>query len=320
MSNPYLASALIADVKRRGFIPDNNTSYTAADLLAWMTAEVQTYIAALLKGVRQEFLVTSQDIAFTADTVQIPTRAVANGLRTVKLLVGGAESPLEYIEPERTWQYGTGLSTPVGYTLRGSALILVGCAATVTGTLRVSFMQRPSICVGSTAAGQISAINTGTKTVTLQSVEVSSSGVETITAATMPTTFTTSATYDFVRGTSGFDNLALNQAVTATGTGTLTFSSALPTGLAVGDWVSLAGETPIPQIPVELHPLLAQRVTVKLAEATGSPRLKEVKAMLDEQRKDAVMLLQPRVGDAVHLIVRRDGPMPIRGGRTLWRR
>ena len=54
-----------------------------------------------------------------------------------------------------------------------------------------------------------------------------------------------------------------------TATKTLTMTAAIPDGTAVGDWVSLAGDSPIPQIPYEVHNILAQRGAIKVLESLG---------------------------------------------------
>jgi hypothetical protein len=45
--------------------------------------------------------------------------------------------------------------------------------------------------------------------------------------------------------------------------------SDLPSGLVIGDQIAFAGESCIPQIPDELHSVLAQRVVCRIMEAQG---------------------------------------------------
>jgi hypothetical protein len=46
-------------------------------------------------------------------------------------------------------------------------------------------------------------------------------------------------------------------------------TTALPADFKVGDYISLAGECFIPQVPDEMHPILAQMVVTKIMEAIG---------------------------------------------------
>jgi hypothetical protein len=89
---------------------------------------------------------------------------------------------------------------------------------------------------------------------------------------------------------------------------TLTLSTSdLPSRLAVGDWISLAGETPIPQIPDELRPVLAQATAVGVNEAMNLPGLDSARKTLDEMLKAVSLLLTPRVTGAQKKVVQRNG-------------
>ena len=45
--------------------------------------------------------------------------------------------------------------------------------------------------------------------------------------------------------------------------------SDIPDRLKVGDWVCEYGTSPYPNVPMELHPVLAQRATIAILEALG---------------------------------------------------
>ena len=67
-----------------------------------------------------------------------------------------------------------------------------------------------------------------------------------------------------------FQSLGDDLAITAMpDSSSLTFTETLPTDLAVGDYVALAGKSPIAQIPYEAHHLLAQLGAIKVNEALG---------------------------------------------------
>ncbi len=171
-----------------------------------------------------------------------------------------------------------------------------------TGTLRLFYFGRPNSLVATSAVATISSIDVTRLIVT--------------TTATIPSTMTSGVSVDFVDATPGFRSLAIDQATTGTVAGTtVTLSTALPASVLAGDYVCLAGESPVPQIPVELHPLLAQRVVVKALEALAPDKMVAAKAICDEMRKSALTLLTPRAEGSARVIVNRYAPGFGRFGR-----
>ena len=75
----------------------------------------------------------------------------------------------------------------------------------------------------------------------------------------------------------------------------LTFTNALPAGLAVGDWVSEANFSPIPQMPVECHRLLEALTAARILQYTGDPAFSVMQAMAEGMKKDLIQVLSPRV-------------------------
>jgi hypothetical protein len=180
--------------------------------------------------------------------------------------------------------------TADAYVLEGNKLVLK--SSTTSGILRMRYFIRPNRLVTTDSVGEITAINTTTHVVTV---------------SVLPSTFITSVTYDLVKGKPGFDTLAMDQSVSAVGTNTLTFST-LPTGLAVGDFVCLAGESPVVQAPVELHPLTVQRTVVAGLAGLGDAKVKVAAEMAEQMKTMALSLLSPRIVNAPKVIVNRNGP------------
>jgi hypothetical protein len=274
-------------------IPTSTATFSEEDFHAIVDEETQTYIVPLLMEVREEYLVVTQDITVTADTDEyfIPERAVAGKLRDVTLSDGnGGYKPLTRLEPENIDVITSDSSGVGGYYLQGNKIILAG---SISGTLRVSYYQRPNRVVATTAVGEITAINTSTRVVTV--------------SGTCPATFTTSVSYDFVKGKPGFDTLGKDFSASAVGASSVTFSSTLPTGLAVGDFICIAQETPIAQVPVELHPLLAQRVAATILHAMGDAKAKVAYELAADMEKRALKMLTPRTEGSNRYVMNRYG-------------
>ncbi len=293
-TSTYTASYLLASIKRRGQIPETSDgSYGEEDLLAIASEEIQTYMSTLLMGIREEWFVRSYDQTLNGNQVvyQVPQRSIGSSLRQVLLGQDPNWLIVQRVEPKQTYGLYYGFNTP-GYNGGfGPAYIFENTAIRLLSnsysgpTLRMLYHLRPNRVVALAACGTITAINTTTKEVTVSAA---------------PTTFTNGTAYDFIKAMPGFDTLGMDQTASITGD-VLTFSS-LPSTLAVGDYVALAGESPVPQIPAEMHQLLAQRVVVKVLEGCGDPKMEVAQKMCEEQRQAALTLLTPRsVGDSRYL-------------------
>lgn len=296
MAQDFTTTGLLASLKRRGMLPSTTETLSTADFLAIATEELQTYVMKVLLAVREEYAVATYDLTLVqgTSTYVLPPRAIGGKLRNAAVLdaTGATSSPLIRIQPEHVNTVSTQGSV-AGYYIQGDDIIFTPVPSNAD-TVRLTYFRRPSALVTTTAVGLISGINTGTKVVS--------------TAVFYPATFTTAQTYDFVRAVPPFKILAQDQAITNVTTNTLTFTSALPTGLAVGDYVCLAGESAIPQIPVELHPLLSQRVVYKCLEALGDDKSVIAEQAADKMRLDMLTLITPRVEGASRPIINYSGP------------
>jgi hypothetical protein len=262
-----------------------------SDLLIFLNDELPGVVA-LIKSAGEEYLMASSDVAYSsgATAVTIPSRAMAGGLRTVRRVDGTNLIPLNRIEPERSHEY-TGGGTPSGFMLFGGSVVPLPVPDS-SGTLRFSYVQRPGTVVLDEDAAQITAINTGT-------------GVVTFTA--LPDTHVSGASFDFIGNATPNPTRAVDQASTAATTTTLTFAS-LPSTLAVGDWVAVAGESPFPGIPMELDTLLSQAVLCRWMSAAGLQNAGNEFKTLDRMKQDALKLLTPRTPGSFRPIISTSGP------------
>lgn len=288
MALNYTTQRLLADIKRLGHFPTNQNTFQDPDLLAMFDYELQTFIVPMLMRVREGFFTRHVDYAISSSEGRypIPERAIGSRLDDVQLVIGN------YIEQLRLIQIGqldSQVGSPVGaraFTIQGNDIVLIPIPT--SGILRVYYHTRPSQLVATTACGQILSINTALNQVVVGSV---------------PSTITLTSVLDLVSNTSGFDSEGENLTLAnLTGT-TLTFNETLPTDLAVGDWVCLAQQSPIAQIPVEIMPLLTQAVVVKVYEIQGYQKKMESAAVkLQQMQSDLMALITPRVEEAPKVI------------------
>lgn len=266
------------------------------DFLALATSEIQSYMVELLMSVREEYLLAYSDVSVVSGTAvyPIPTRAIGGKLENVHMSDGnGSYFPLTRIEPSRAHLY-TQNGTVSGYVFQGDSLVLLP-TPTNSATLRLSYFTRPGKMVATSAVATISSIN-GARTVIT-------------TAATIPTTFGATSSFDIVSHTPGFTGLQTDNAANGTVSGTtITLTTALPSTVIAGNYVCLAGESPVPQLPVELHPLLVQRVVVKCLEALGDSKVNVAKLVCDEMRHMALTLITPRAEASSRFIINYNAP------------
>lgn len=285
----YTTTGLIANCKRRGFIPEGSGLDTS-DFLQILTEQLRNYIPAFLKGLREEFLIAQLSLTVNSATIPVPVRACGIALRTIEWTCGdGTLRPIPRIEPERRGDFGLTGSEPQGYYFQGNNLILL--PAVTSGTVVVSYQQRPGQLVRATDCA----------TVTGQD-DAYSFNVNAI-----PSTFAVGSVVDIVAATPNFKMLALGRTVTICAGNIIGFAEVLPSDYAVGDYVCLAGETPVPQLPLECFDLLAQAAAVEIAQATGSTRLQAVKDGLKDLREQVALILSPRNDGSARVIINRSG-------------
>lgn len=303
----YTTDGMVANIKLLGLLPDARSLYLSPDMLALMNSEFLAIIVPLLVKEKQEYLVQAYDQAISAGqtTFFIPFRAVGLKLRDCVLVdSGGQELPIDRYEPEDLKHgFQIGIGQPGFYVDNDRVNLLPTDGDFSQYTFRARIARRPNKLIAKASAGQITAINTGTRVVTLDR---------------MPSTFTTSLTYDFIKGTPSFRCHAEAQSITTKSGFDLTFTNALPSDLAVGDWVAETGYSPIAQVPYEVHPLLQQRTVMKILEGmkdrTG---LELATKAYDDMVAQFAGLVTPRVDGTPQKLVSRRG---IRAYRSFGRR
>lgn len=276
---------MLDDLKVRGAIPTSTNNFSEARLLSLTNAILKSRIVPKVLKVHEGYY--SYDVDNTLGTNSnflIPSRAVGGKLQDVAFINGTQRFPaVPYLEKELQDTTQAPSNDP-GIYLKRNRIFVVPSDGGGWPTLRMTILIRPNKIVATTSAAQITAINTGTKTLTF---------------TTVPTTWTNANIFDLVQANPHFDWLAIDQVVTTVVTGalgTITFSSTLPVDLAVGDWVSLAGQTPIIQCPEEFHPLLAQLVANTYLKAKGdSGALKLGLEEAKEIEDDVMTVINPRI-------------------------
>lgn len=301
MPSEYLADELITAAKEEGVFPGSAEASFTPRIRRLLNREQRLYLMTVLKSVREEYQEQTQSIPLVSgvQTYRLPTRAVAAGIKLVERLMGGEHVVLEPISQRDAAVYGGDGYGTGDYVLEANNLRLLP-SVTASGALRITYYRRFNTLVAADEAAEVEDIDTVTGEVTL---------------ASLPSDFASDTPFDLIRGTPHFDVLAMDIAASLVGS-VLTFTPAeLPSDLVVGDFVALAGQTPICNAPLEMQDLLVKRAVYVYLLGQGDPKAAAAKASMDESEQHAKALLSPRVEASEALLINRNGPGWNRWGR-----
>lgn len=287
----YTTDALIRRVKLKAFT-STSSSLGDSDFRELLEDSFRSFIVPFTKALREEFWVGKQDIVLTTDAnsqVEIPD-TIASTLRTVFWPNNGVPVPLTRVEPEAAYPYlAQGSSVPVGFMMRGYTLqVLPPSPGTV---IHVTAMLRPpSLCFEADAARVTSHIG------------------PVLTLASVPVAWQSSAptSVDIVSANSPFSPVATTVPVSSLVGGTLTLAT--DPGLVGEVWAAPVGQSPFPNIPIELMPLLELDVVATLFQGLGDKRLQGILQRKDELEKNLRRTLSPRMQGNARPIVNPSAP------------
>ena len=289
MASDYSTTALSNRIKLKAFT-STSSALSDQDILDLCNDSLRSYVVPILKTLREEFLVTQDDIVVTTDSdgkVSVPD-SVASTLRLIAWNNGGTLTQLVRIEPEQSFQYlAMDGSLPMGFQMRGYIIQLLPKVPNIE--LHLNVMRRPP---------QL--------TLTALSAEVSSRTGPVLTLAKVPVEWQASAptSVEVISSTSPFADLGEFDVSSLVGS-TLT----LTTDPGQDDiWCADVGTSPFAMVPIELYPLLEQDVIVQLFTGLGDMRLAGAAKRRDELEKKIIRTMAPRTTGSARPIVNNSAP------------
>lgn len=285
MSVSYTTTDLIESVKKRGGVPTSQSTFETDDFLRFGNEELQMGVVPFLMAIREEYFVTYTDTAVvnSQGAYDIPSRAIGGKLREIIYVgSGNQQMSLARIQVDEIPSIDNTINTgtPNYFYFQGNKLHVLPTPNSGSGTLRLYYFLRPNNLVPVNEAARIVSIDTGTNSIVVNE---------------LPTTMTTGTVCDFVQALPPFETLEQDTTITNVASTTITFAS-LPDGLAAGDYLCLQKESPVPQIPVELHSMLAQRMAIKCLESLGNrEQMNYAQAKLDKMEVELRGLMANRV-------------------------
>lgn len=291
-------------VKRLVTVPANQALMDDAALLEMGDTACKSFVVPLFLSLRQEYFVTSYNQAITqgVSAYPIPPRSIARTLRELKFVENTATRNLAQIAIEdlQLWPLD---GTIVGYYFKGDRIVLCGVPNSSTPILEIWYYLQPSKMVKVSEAARV------------QSVVG-----DTVTVDSVPPTFAAGISADFVQGISGNSILGMDCAITGVAGTQISFDvGVVPLDLIAGDYITLAGETPVVQLPVEGIPFLetktGSRILNAIGDFDGMGKLEELSML---QEKSLKIITEPRnVGESVKVVPRFG---LLRQGRSTFRR
>lgn len=291
----YMNSAdIIVSVKRRCLVPLNQSTFTEEDLLAFADEEMSIGLVPSVISAHEDYLMYTEVVPMNVDQTRypIPYRSIGNRLREISFedqsgnvfemtRIGVGEIPFYNLSSAGSRAYA--------FYVENNEIVLTpqNAGPFTDAKLRMTYYMRPSTLVMPEEVATISSIDRNTGIIQLNN---------------LPTDFVVTELLDLIKVQS--PNKILNFDVTPLAINstskTITLNvDDIPDSLAAGDQIALAEESCIPQVPSDLHVVLAHRVAARVLEALGDTEgLQNANVKLAEMEKKTQSIIDNRVEDA----------------------
>lgn len=296
MARHLTADTLIASIKRRAMLPASQVTFKNEDFLAFANEEMDMAMMPYVMSFHEDYFLYTETIPIVNNKSRyaIPYRATGNKLRDVQFADEGGnlyEMARITVGDKPYYQYGPLSSVSARlkafYIEHNEIALVPQIQGNLSGSLRVSYYIRPNSLVDASRIMTVQNINSTTGEITVNQV---------------PSHISVNGLIDLIQVKSPHKCLAIDITVQNIDTVNkiITIAPAsLPSELAIGDQLAAAEECYIPQIPTELHSMLAQRVACRCLEALGDQQgLQAAMLKLAEMEQKGGTLVDSRVDDA----------------------
>lgn len=293
----YESAYHIAQARQRGGLPSTDARFSDAKLLKLLSDELQGSIAPLIHNAKAEHGITQHTVTAVVGQSEynLPPNCFAGTLRDVYWIDSNNNiTPLKPRSAADPLMYSLSRNngTPAYYVMRGSRVAIVP-PPNSAGTIAMPHYKRPNalVLVGETIP--IDAVNVGGGSVFLT---VNYDGVS-------PFSYQEER-FSVVSASPGFESRLVNASnfnpdAQGGGVFVLEFDADDIVGGTpeVGDYLCLPGQSPVPQCPVELFPLLHARAALVAVPSTGdmSQAAAALAAQVADLEAKAISFLTPRV-------------------------
>lgn len=288
-------------------MPSGELTFTPASLIAIADDEMQNEIVPLILRQRAKHFRAFKDTITEAlesgaprTRYPIPEYAMNRRLQNVAFVEGKEERSLHKIDHDlemdvpirgNSWTSWMDdfLGGRQGYYISGDELVLYP-SASAGRTLRMYYYRLPNRLVATTDAARVISVNPLTGTLTCSAV---------------PTAWAPGDSVCCVDGKPGFQLKFESRPIVTSSSPTLELADV--SLIAPGDWIALEGDSPIPQIPVETHPLLYERCAYKILKDQGDAKSDETLAAYEAAKLGYIASFNTDVEQGPNKIVSRRG-------------
>ncbi len=288
----YTTASYISSVERQAFLPTGQATFTSSDILSMGNEAIRRYLLPSILRAREEYFITYKDYTIVANqsVYAIPYRGIGAAVRQIQLIDSNSNvREIDHISLDRVSEFSSTTGTPSAYYLRGDKIVLISTPSSAIGTLRVFYALRPGDLITTDAGAVISAINTATNVITV---------------TTIPSTWVTGNGFDLLskQGSHLYLDAGIDLTSTLISGSDITLPS-LPSDLVVGDYIALAGYSPLIQLPADCQPILATFVAAEMLIAMNQPSGSSLLTKAKNDLSEIQVILTPRVSGAPELII-----------------
>jgi hypothetical protein len=280
------STQIVALCSKLGALSSSQANLQASDFLAFSNLVISTLVGEVL-GAREEYLVFQDVLPVTAGqtSYRIPYRAVNGEVRHLWFEDGSGSRFRLYAKAIEDMENYLTTSTgyPDGFYVMGNNIELMP-PPNVNGTLVMAYPFRPNLLVDATTTQSVIAVDKVNNIVTVPNI---------------PPNFINGALYDLIDHLSG-NGIVHYDLVGSISGNTISFPTPIP-DVAVGNYIAQAGQSPVPMIPEEGHPLLLEMTVLRTEMVRGNQaRVKNSSAIIQDARKSWEALLNNRIVSKAH--------------------
>lgn len=279
----YTTDELIEDLRSRINAPISEQTQNPARFIRILNRAMMEEVVPHYMTMREDFFLAYVDTAVpVTGIVDIPVRAIGLKLKDVTVVSGESETGVI--------RSNSGPRLNGGFFYQNTKVVF---APVIESNVRLWYYRRPGFLSKVSDCAEVLSVNTGTGAITCRTNSV-------------PDTWVVGTVLDAVNGQVGFESIIDDAVITAISGDIVTISPSTTglSNLGVGDWLAPQYHSPIPQIPVDGHGLIAQKASRRILAAMGAmPQYRVQKEQDDAYSKDNFATSQPRADDAPKVIV-----------------
>lgn len=291
----FLVEDLIESAKDRSFVPISQSTFEDSDILRIANEEILRVAAKIIRQ-REDFFYarTTQSMTAGKDHYLIPKAASGNALKALFWVdSGGNKRLLTRRDIDRIGEYSTNRGDSESFYFEGDEVVLMHPPSGGDSLLFV-YSRRPNRLALTESCAKITGVS-------------SAGGTSTFTVDTdLTASLSTGSSVDFIRATSPFTIWSEEVAITAITATTIAVATTDVLDVdgatvepAATDYICPTGYTNIPMLPIEFHPVLAQRMACRMLASIGDlQNLAAAKADLREIEDDALAIIKNRAESA----------------------